>query len=311
MVTNSGARLTVATRNVSFGFDPDALMSGRVSPADAWGHVAASRPPARAEAWADEIAGAQPDVVGLQEVALFQTAPLDAPGPATDVALDFLQLLLDALTLRGLSYAVAASVDAFAAELPLAGPQPMRVRLTDRNVTLVRSGGASPPRVLETEAAHFATSLPIPVIGPLTRGWTAVDVEVGGRAVRVVNTHLEGTAGADEARRAQAAELLAGPMSGPATVLLGDLNCGPPSPDAAFALLTGQLADAWAAAGTGDGLTCCEDGRAAAGPYSRRIDHVLLGSGVQPVSAAVVGAAPAGEVFASDHAGVVATLLIG
>jgi hypothetical protein len=53
----------------------------------------------RAEALADEIVRASPDLVGLQEAALFRTQiPADGPAtPATNVSYDFIQILIDAL----------------------------------------------------------------------------------------------------------------------------------------------------------------------------------------------------------------------
>ncbi len=64
--------------------------------------------PERAAALAAEIEASRPDLIGLQEAVLVRTqAPADgAATPAGTVALDYVQLLLDALAARGLAYEV-------------------------------------------------------------------------------------------------------------------------------------------------------------------------------------------------------------
>ena len=76
--------------------------------------------PVRSMLLAAEIAAASPDVVGLQEVALwrFQAQSDFTATPATDVRYDFLQLLQDQLRARGADYSVAVSQDEFDQELP-------------------------------------------------------------------------------------------------------------------------------------------------------------------------------------------------
>ena len=86
--------------------------------------------PERAEAMADEIEVTQPDLIGLQEVVLWRSQfPADfSPTPkATRIEFDFLQLLLDALTARGLHYAPVVRSTGFDIEAPRQvpnGPQP-------------------------------------------------------------------------------------------------------------------------------------------------------------------------------------------
>jgi hypothetical protein len=78
--------------------------------------------PARAERIAAEVAQARPDVIGLQEVILVRTqSPPDGPAtPATVVALDFLQILQNALAAKGLAYEVVVVSTGFDFELPSA-----------------------------------------------------------------------------------------------------------------------------------------------------------------------------------------------
>ena len=307
----SAHRITVETRNLFVGFDAGALLAGAITPAQAWTTVLLSDPAGRAESWADEIAAARPDVVGLQEAALFRTGPLLAPAPATAVAFDFVDLLLDALAARGLEYTAVATVENLDAETPVGPPYFFDARVTDRDVLLVRGDGqgAGGVKVLGSSAANFAVALPFPPF-LVKRGWAAADLKLAGRTVRVVNTHLE--AFNESVRLAQASELLTGPAAaGPRrTILLGDFNSGPPAPTTTYGLLASAYADVWPAVGSGPGWTCCHPDLTPASPLSRRIDLVLVDGGIAPLSAVVIGdtAASAFPFYPSDHAGVVAAL---
>ena len=305
----SGHRLTVETRNLFVGFDVGAVVAGRITPAQAWTNVLLSNPAGRAERWADEIAEGRPDVVGLQEAALFRRGPLLDPAPATTVVFDFVQLLVDALAERGLTYVPVATATNLEAEAPVGAPYFFDARVTDRDVLLVRSDRETGRlKVLDAQAGNYAAAIHI---GPVTafRGWAAADLKLHGRQVRVVDTHLE--AFAEAPRLAQAAELMAGPAaSDRPTILLGDFNSGPPAPLPTYNLLTSSFADVWSSVGQGVGLTCCHDDLTTAIPYDQRIDLVLGRNGVSPVSAHVIGDVPATSFpfFPSDHAGVVATV---
>ena len=299
---SSSARFTVETRNLFVGFDAGVLLAGAITPAQAWGTLVLSNPAGRAEEWADEIAAARPDVVGLQEVSLIQTGPLLNPAPATTVAFDYADLLLDALAARGLSYNVVASVSNLDAEAPVGPPFFFDARVTDRDMLLVRGDKKfGQVKVLGASSGTYATALPS---GPflVTRGWNAADLKHRGRTVRVVNTHLE--AFHEGIRFAQAAELLAGPggNAGP-TILLGDFNSGPPAPTPTYGLLTSAFTDVWPAVSAAPGLTCCHPDLTPATPFTKRIDLVLVDGGITPVSAEVIGdtAAATFPFYPSDH----------
>jgi endonuclease/exonuclease/phosphatase family metal-dependent hydrolase len=305
----SGHRITVESRNLFVGFDAAALLSGAITTAQAWSTVLLSDPEGRASAWADEIAAARPDVVGLQEATLFRTGPVFNPAPAAAVAFDYVALLVDALADRGLTYVPVATAANLDAEVPVGPPHLIDVRLTDRDVLLVRAveqTGAL--KVLDAAAGNFAATLPA---GPFLfkRGWNAVDLELHGARSRVVNTHLEALH--EGIRFTQASELLAGPAANPGpTILIGDFNSGAPEPTPTYGLLTGQFSDVWPVVGSGPGLTCCHDDLTPAIPYNERIDLVLTGAGITPLSADVIGDVPGASFpfFASDHAGIVATV---
>ena len=211
----------------------------------------------RAKGLGAEIVTKNPDLVGLQEVALWRTEPCtESPLPphATQVRYDFLKLLLQQLNKGKKRYRTVISQNEFDFEVwvnadgneSTAAPGcPMgsefNGRLTMRDVILARNGRVqtSNPR-----GANFATLLqvrPGGVATNVTRGWTRVDAKVPGAArFRFVNTHLEAfdnqpsnhaSTGADVGngaiREAQARELFkrGGPATGPRPVILvGDLN---------------------------------------------------------------------------------------
>ncbi|MDH3305330.1 MAG: endonuclease/exonuclease/phosphatase family protein [Gammaproteobacteria bacterium] len=202
----------------------------------------------RAEAIADGIARHRPHLIGLQEVSLIRTQcpddivfPPNDPAPnAADVYADYLQLLLEALDARGLRYEVAAMVKNADVELPVANlglldcEYPLfDARLTDFDVTLKRSD----VDVTFSVGQNYLANFPVPTpAGPIVfnRGYNIVDVGLGGRSYRFVNTHLEvsGNRFANGFQFAQAVELtqiletLAAGRD-EIVVLVGDLNSDP------------------------------------------------------------------------------------
>jgi endonuclease/exonuclease/phosphatase family metal-dependent hydrolase len=310
--------LTVMSRNLYLGADLGPVIGAASAPAfvaaatGVWLDVVANDFSVRAAAVADEIAETQPDLVGLQEAYLWRTqAPGDALAggttPATEIAYDYVALLLGELADRGLSYRVASELTLFDFEAPTA--LGLDVRMTDRQVILARAG----VRTARPDGAVFETLLSVPVLGqpvPVLRGWTSVDVKDQGAWLTFVNTHTEAYHPA--VRTAQAMELAAR-FSAPArVVLVGDLNSGPGTESEAVLAAAG-FTDVWDAVGAGAGFTCCwpELLSETEPPLSERIDYVLLRGAVSPLAVDVVGEAledRVGGLWPSDHAGVVATL---
>ena len=289
--------------------------------------------PTRAVGLSEEILTEEPDLVGLQEVALWRTAPpnpgvLTAGPSATTVKYDYLQELLDQLNAGGTQYEVVVVQPEFDFEVPAntegtAAPD-INGRLTMRDVILKRSNAGV--ETWNAKGANFATPLPVPILGtplPVKRGWTATDASVrGSRPFRFVNTHLE----AFEAhyRASQAAELVEPP--GPATgllpvILVGDLNSDDNTTPAG--------ADSWAfniihAAGfvdrsTETPMSCCIDsselGETDGGEVSdfdHHIDQILTNDsgGIQLLNSEVTGRLPVNGFWDSDHAGVFSSLEI-
>lgn len=159
----------------------------------------------RAELLARDIIAAGPDLVGLQEVALWRSGPLqlDRIGVpnATEVDYDFLTLLLEQLRAQGASYSPAVVGVRADVEAPSFTGSPfdgsiggsMRdVRMTMHDVILVRDSGSL--KVSDTHDQVFDTNLAIEALGvrfAFDRGYQWIDVRVGGTPVRFVNTHLE------------------------------------------------------------------------------------------------------------------------
>lgn len=326
-----GHGVTVMTRNLYFGTSLNGVMTSTnllqvMSEVDkAFKAVHATNFPERAEALAREIVRARPQLIGLQEAALWR---IQSPGdilkggtkPATKVVFDFVQILLAELAERGARYEVAVSIDELDAELPsITGDD---IRLTDRDVILVRKRSwRSHVRVLRTDSGHFNTLLRIPVGGTggpiitVNRGWVAADVLVGWRFFRFLNTHLEDDV-APPIQEAQARELLAGPAAVRWPVIaVGDFNSNASGPGTQSyqILLTGGFADAWTRSGRSKpGFTWGQDPdlRNAKSKLSQRLDLVLYRGRLKATRAHVVGDKVRDKtstgMWPSDHAGVVA-----
>ncbi len=116
--------------------------------------------------------------------------------------------------------------------------------------------------------------------GLFRRGLLQVTVDVDGRAVDLMSTHLDHVSPA--ARRAQAAAVATGVRRTGRPVLLGgDLNAEPGLPPLNVLARAGLL-DPWPVVGKGDGLTV-----PAADPR-RRIDYVLADDGFVPLRSEVL-----------------------
>jgi endonuclease/exonuclease/phosphatase family metal-dependent hydrolase len=313
-------RVTVMTQNLFLGADLNPIfratslfgLFGAVGAA--WNSVQANDFPARAQVLADEIAAARPDLVGLQEATLYRTdVPPDGRAtPAETVAYDYLQLLVDALAERGLTYEPVSVFTGGDDELPAGLPPQLDVRITDRVVVLARTSGGPTVHVSNPQFGTYPTALTVQTVaGPITlpRGWASVDVKVRGDRFRFVSTHLE--AFTPLIRNPQAAELLNGPAATDLPlVVVGDFNSGPGTDLTAYGILTGGgLADAWP-----DGpVTCCHAPNLHLDtPLTKRVDLVWTRGGFSTAAADVVGEEPADRtpsgLWPSDHAGVVATL---
>jgi hypothetical protein len=340
-------QVTVMTRNIFLGADlGPALGAGSVPEAiDAAGvilnEVDETNFPERAKPLAKEIAVSEPDLVGLQEVALWrQQIPSDLPPalggtPATEVKYDFLALLMQELETIGAHYRVVRVQEEFDEELPadldgsddtggLFGAD-LDGRLTMRDVILAKDDGTV--SIGKTAGAHF-TTLFRPTIGgffviPVERGWVSAEATVAGSKTefRFVNTHLEAF-GEDTIREAQAKELFArkGPLDADEQVILvGDLNSGTEArhnihgtDQLAFSALLG-----FGMTDNGAIQSCCySDLFDPTQIFDHTVDHVMTKPGLETTNAFVTGNDPAERtpppppsgLWPSDHGGVVSTL---
>jgi hypothetical protein len=305
--------------------------------------VTATNFPTRAQGLAAEILDTRPDLVGLQEVALWRTgAPsifplLGGPKTATTVRYDFLQLLLDQLNVGEEAYQPVVVEEEFDFEAPadengVANDGPLAIpnaelngRLTMRDVILMRVDVGV--RVSKPEGGHFTHLLSLSILGiavPVTRGWTKVDARVrGGLAFRFVNTHLEAfdPRAVHPSIRAQQAAELAG-AGGPATgdlpvILLGDLNSDDdtvvPDDQQAYRVL---LDAGFVERSTGDPLSCCISSydltTGTAAEFDHQVDHVMTNAAdtVQLIESGVTGRSMVNGYWDSDHAGVFSALFI-
>jgi endonuclease/exonuclease/phosphatase family metal-dependent hydrolase len=259
--TPSAVVLGVQTYNMDFGADLQPLFSVS-SPQEAiaaataiWNEMVDSDIPARAQAVARQIVAEQPDLVGLQEVSIWASAPATFTPPQTFaptgpfvVDYDALTLLLADLKALGTPYTVVTANTNFSnvpgpesiGPLPFLGTAGFRLAtFTDRDVTLVRSSALSRGRISLGEARKhtYTTKLPVSVAGnaiAVPRGWTDVDVTVRGRTIRFANTHLEAYGAnfpgslKDQIRNPQSVELAAALEASPyPVVLVGDINARP------------------------------------------------------------------------------------
>ena len=291
--------------------------------------------PLRARQIAREIAGRKPQLIGLQEVALWRHGPLTSP--ATTVDYDFLTILLNDLRALGQHYQtvnVQQESDVTGpAYLNVNGvPVLQNVRFTDRDVLLKRAN--SDLKVLDSGGGQYAARISFTLLGQsgaLVRGYDWADVRAGATEFRVINTHLESESSL--VASAQAAELLAGPaaVADRPVILVCDCNSDPlnPANSGPYQLLTGPggFADEWlrfapADQGFTSGLSelVNDPPMDAAQKFNHRIDFILArganGSTVPVDHGWIVGRdpdertppTPIGRLWPSDHAGVVIRL---
>ncbi len=329
--------LKVMSRNIYIGADVDVVL-GAENVMDIPGLVATAYATLektdfnkRALMLADEIALANPHVIGLQEVLMLYTqSPGDFlignPVAAENLEWDYLAILMDALSAKGLNYTVAHTIENANIELPMLvgvdsefNPLLDDVRIVDHDVLLVRSD----VQVSKKMKGNYQAVLPVDEeLGlVIQRGYVSVEAKVGENSYRIANTHLE-AANIEELRAAQAAELLAIHAGETLPVIfIGDFNT--PAPDnSTYQLVTGAgYKDVWdhnteTYTYNGDGNTYGHYG-GTTGDLSNttvnmfmRIDFVFVRSETDPTWGPVVVVGDEtcerkNDLWASDHAGVI------
>ncbi len=356
---NNRKTVTVMTRNLYLGADLAPAIAAVVggdpieiitAVSEVWGMVRFTDFPARAAALAGEIEQQQPDLIGLQEAELWRSqTPSDIlqgnPVPnAEHVEYDFVQILLDALSARGLHYAIVAMEPGVDVEAPgflsaadAAEGLVSDIRLTEHEVILARTDlKTSELKLSNARGGHFTNNVEYPVgDGTLVvlRSWVSVDAKVRGKSFRLVSTHLE--ADSPEIRNLQAMEVIAGPANTTLPVVLAaDANSNANGDSVstlfdsgAYDLFIGHgFTDAWFEAHPGELVSSCCNAPDLTNPVfplstddEGRID-LLLYRGPHDFSTLGVdlfGTSPSDRVFnglvliwPSDHAGLAAKLQI-
>jgi endonuclease/exonuclease/phosphatase family metal-dependent hydrolase len=349
-----GSIVNVMTRNLYLGADLSPAIESKSTSefieanGAIYRQVEATNFPVRAKGLAKEILDNRPDLVGLQEVALWRTAP-PSLGPvfsgtpeATTVKYDFLKLLLAQLNKKKAFYKPVVVQDEFDFEAPAdANGQPgdgpgggvgilanaeTNARLTMRDVILKRLH--SGVQVTNPKSGHYEHLLVEKVAGSkeiaVTRGWTSVDAKVrGSRKFHFVNTHLESFDNEAEypsIRAQQASELVA--PGGPATsklpvILVGDLNSDvktevKPGDGQAYRVLTQA---GFRERSTYKPLGCCIDSSydlksGSAAEFNHKVDHIMTNAPqrVKLLASKVTGRQKQNGYWDSDHAGLFSSL---
>ena len=312
---DSGKRVfSVMTRNVDNGTDFLYVLRGVPGAVTlTYQEILASDIPGRAARLASEIAAKRPDLIALQEVSLLTT--LSAAGQPV-LVLDQLQQLMAALEARNLRYDLVAVNNLFNITQPLESGDGF-VNLLDRDVVLARPE----MRISNVTTNVYTVLLPF---GPFTidRGWISAEVNEGRKKFRFVNTHLESLV--TPIQVAQTSQLIQELQQDDLPVVLaGDFNsdasgnpAAPDKPDSVLLLTMAGLAEAWHTLHPNDpGYTWplfFEDNFPAppftspASPFER-IDLIFVRGPIEIRSVERTGTSPP---YASDHAGVVATLKI-
>lgn len=227
--------------------------------------ILASSLPARTALVAGRIAGQRPDILALQEVALWRTG--ESLENATTVLYDQLELLLADLTAKGAPYNVIAVNTLGDAALPKTSGGAFRY--TDRNALLVRAD-LRPP-FLHISDVHANTYNAAYSIGGLQvpAGWISAMIHTGNRQLWLVNTHLQSAIPIDPRAAAvqekQATQLLHELRNSTLPVVIaGDFNSdaiqgagglGPDNTTTVAIIQAAGFVDTWPIAGTGPGPT--------------------------------------------------------
>ncbi|HET7900091.1 MAG TPA: hypothetical protein VFL59_02820 [Candidatus Nanopelagicales bacterium] len=247
--------LSVQTYNMDGGGDLTPLFDSSLGLVQAtsivWAGMVQGDITTRAKGMARDLQRTLPDVIGLQEVAVWSSAPFDPvaqqPTGPFAVRYDSLATLLGELRRLGTPYRVASSVKTFGNEaFPLpavtgydaqGSPQFGLVTFSDSNVILVREASlAHGMRISNAQGHLYQAALSVSVAGQaldVPRGWAQVDIKYAGRTVRFVDTHFEawGTPPIkDEVRNPQARELaalVADWSTRMRVVVVGDINARP------------------------------------------------------------------------------------
>lgn len=335
--------VTVMTRNVFLGADlgPALRASGVGEFTAASGQIfrqlKSTNFAKRAKGLAQEIQARKPDLIGLQEVALWREGPVDIAAvtaqktSASKVYQDFLKILLKEINKGTVQYEVVKVQKEFDFEAPtdvdgnpktgLFGAD-KDYRLTMRDVILKKEGSRVKVKDQQGKQYTKANSFSVDISGVTVtsrRGWLSTRAKVGdSRWFTFANTHLEAFDDRTQVPsiRAKQAGEFAKAMAkakGP-LIAVGDFNSDSPGlvpgDEQAFEALT---AAGFVDIGTTTPLSCCiagSDDMQSGGSikdFDHRVDQIFTTTPkkVTKVKTWVVGRKQSFGFWHSDHAGVV------
>ena len=319
-------RLTLMTWNIYQGANQSSIFTA-TTPSEfvtavgsAYNRIQATNFIERADSIAEKIQEIRPDLIGLQEVILLRTQiPSDGNATsATYISFDYLEILIDALTKRGLIYepvVVQASTDIEVPGVTSIGL--MDIRFTDRDVLLARANTNF--TLSNTNGTQFVAKLPLTTpfgTSNISRSWVSVDVSFdNGDKIRVVSTHLEALS--PVIQELQADELIDWSDNTHLPIIfIGDFNSNAAGTGTKTytKLKDVDFIDAWSLKGKGTGFTCCQadDLLNQNSSLTERIDLVMFQGNFEVKDIGIVGNSQNDRTISglwpSDHAGVVANL---
>jgi hypothetical protein len=125
--------------------------------------------------------------------------PISSTCPTSSaINLDYLHILLDALSSKGLSYTVVVTRNNFDLHSPgLFSCGLMNVELKDRSAILVRSSDLTngDMSISNVQSQDYVNNFSFTFFGStitLLGGWESADVSVQGDTVRFISTHMDG-----------------------------------------------------------------------------------------------------------------------
>ena len=292
--------------------------------------------PQRARGLADEIHQRKPDVVGMQEVALWRTGPLNINAileqkpTASTVYVDFLAQLMKQLNRKKTTYRVVSVADEFDFEAPADttgdGTLDLDARLTMRDVVLVRTNAGVKVQKSSIVNQHFtkANSFTTKVLNLVdvtsTRGWQRMNIKVRNSPwFRYGNVHTESfddRSVRPSLRALQAQEFATGVQQNQGSkplVASGDFNSDfpglYPGDEQAYVVMT---ANGFSDIGTKDPWSCCIKGDnlhtgGSIKDFDHRVDQFWTDTPtkVKTLKTWVTGRHKSYGYWHSDHAGVV------
>ena len=313
-----GTNVTAPLNAPSFEFIPFLVWDG-------YQNVLKSKFNQRAEGLVTEIEKTLPHLIGLQEMSKFY---IQSPGdfldgnplPATNIVLDFFEILENALAARGLEYgytviAIQKNADL---ELPMAHFEEGSlflddIRIQDYDAIIARSDVITSNEVAVRYDSMLVIDDSLGIFIP--RGYVACNAQIGQTSVVFTNTHLESMG--SSLREAEVKQLLdAYKNESLPVIMVGDYNSRATTGTTYNYVISEGYTDTWLMNPLKynlTGYTYGHDLRDESSDLSRRIDFIFTGPQGNPTigEGFVLGDERRdfeGGLWPSDHAGVVTKL---